>query len=81
MEALSLTLGLQIVALIFLGSSVGLVLVLWRGCKVLRQMARGSVRDDTPILLKSPRVPACSVVAVARDATPQTLGFVRRLQE
>ena len=45
----------------------------WPGkaVRVLRQLARDSTRDDVPILLKSPRVPAVSVVMVARDAIPQ----------
>ena len=79
MNALNLTTGLQVTALIFLICGVVAVRILWKGCKVLRRMARGSVRDDSPILLKSPRVPPVSVLAVARNSSQQTLDFVRKL--
>ena len=79
MDILNLTTGIEIVALIFLAGSGVAAYILFKGCFVLRRIARGSVRDDSPILLKSPRVPPVSVIAVARDASPQTLGFVQRL--
>ena len=79
MAPLSLTIGLQAISLIFLACGAAAVYVLWKGCKVLRRMTRGSVRDDAPILLKSPRVPPVSVIAVARDSSTATVGFVRRL--
>jgi hypothetical protein len=52
---------------------------LLKGCYVLRRMARGSTRDDSGVLLKSPLVPSVSVVAAPRDASPRTREFVRRL--
>lgn len=77
----ALTIGLQVVSAVFLLCGVAAVLVLWKGCRVLRRLARGNLRDDVPILLKSPRVPAVSVVAVARDTSPATMSFAHRLLE
>jgi cellulose synthase/poly-beta-1,6-N-acetylglucosamine synthase-like glycosyltransferase len=79
MDVLNLITGLQAISLVFLACGAGAIYVLWKGCKVLRVLVRRSVRDDSPILLKSPRVPAVSVIAVAHDSTPQTLGYVRRI--
>jgi len=79
MAAISMTILLQVLSLVFLACGVAAVYVLWKGSAHLRKIAPGSLRDDTQILLKSPRVPAVSVIAVARDTSPETLGFVRRL--
>ena len=58
MNADSLTIALEAVSALFLLCGIGAVFVLWKGCRVLRRLARLNLRDDVPILLKSPRVPA-----------------------
>jgi len=78
-DVLNLTTAIDIVALIFLACGGAAIWILWKGCRVLRQIARASVRDDTAILLKSPRVPPVSVIVVARDSSTRTLAFVRGL--
>jgi hypothetical protein len=67
-----------IVLLLFLAGAASFGALL-KGCFVLRRMGRGVVRDDSPILLKSPLVPAVSVIAVTRDASADSREFVRRL--
>ena len=52
---------------------------LLKGCYVLRRMSRGSTRDDSAVLLKSPLLPVVSVVATPRDVSPETRDFIRRL--
>ena len=54
-------------------------IALWRGCTVLRRTGRGTGRDDSALLLKSPMVPAVSVLAVVRDASVGSREFVKRL--
>jgi len=74
------TLGLihVFVLLLCLAGAANFV-VLLKGCFVLRRMGRSVARDDSPILLKSPLVPAVSVIAVTRDASIESREFVRRL--
>lgn len=69
----------QVLALFLFAAGAAAFAALLKGCFVLRRMARGVTRDDGALLLKSPLVPAASVVAVPRDASPETRGFVRRL--
>jgi len=72
---------LQLACAILLLSSGAAVWALWKGCRVLRRLALVNTRDDSPILLKSPRVPAVSVIAVARDASAEARAFAHRLLE
>jgi len=81
MLGLAVSILLQAACWILLSSSAAAVWVAWKGCRVLRQLARDGTRDDVPILLKSPRVPAVSVVMVARDASPKSRAFARRILE
>jgi cellulose synthase/poly-beta-1,6-N-acetylglucosamine synthase-like glycosyltransferase len=69
----------QAASIILLLSGAVAVWVAWKGCRVLRQLARDGTRDDVNILLKSPRVPAVSVVMVARDASQRSRAFARRV--
>jgi cellulose synthase/poly-beta-1,6-N-acetylglucosamine synthase-like glycosyltransferase len=64
---------------VLLFSAVAALWVAWKGCRVLRQLARDHTDGDETILLKSPRVPAVSVVMVARDASPRLRDFARRI--
>jgi cellulose synthase/poly-beta-1,6-N-acetylglucosamine synthase-like glycosyltransferase len=73
------SIAIQAACFILLLSSAVAVRVAWKGCRVLRKLARDGTRDDVPILLKSPRVPAVSVVMVARDASPRSRAFARRI--
>ncbi|HUI77962.1 MAG TPA: glycosyltransferase [Bryobacteraceae bacterium] len=52
---------------------------LLRGSFYLRRFARAQVRDDRAMLLKSPLVPAVSLIATVPDATQDSREFVRRL--
>jgi cellulose synthase/poly-beta-1,6-N-acetylglucosamine synthase-like glycosyltransferase len=79
MSAGTISILLQLASAILLASSAAAVWPLWKGCRVLRGLARVGTRDDVPILLKSPRVPAVSVLAVAHDASPESRAFARRL--
>lgn len=54
---------------------------LLRGSFYLRRFARAQLRDDRAMLLKSPLVPAVSLIATVADATPASRAFVRRLLE
>ncbi len=54
---------------------------LLRGSFYLRRFARTQIRDDRAMLLKSPLVPAVSLIATVADATPASREFVRRLLE
>jgi hypothetical protein len=76
-----LTFVLDAASALLLLAGVAAVLVLWKGCGVLRRLARSNTRDDVPILLKSPRVPAVSAIAVARDASAQSRAFAHKLLE
>jgi len=53
--------------------------VLLKGCFVLRRFWRRNPDASGNVLLKSPLVPAVSVLAVCRDASPAARAFVRRL--
>ncbi|MGA2115740.1 MAG: glycosyltransferase family 2 protein [Bryobacteraceae bacterium] len=53
--------------------------VLLKGCLVLRRLRRRNPDESGNVLLKSPLVPAVSVLAVCRDASPDARAFVRRL--
>ena len=50
-----------------------------KGCLVLRRMARETPGLDLAVLLKSPLVPAVSVIAAPPDASDESRDFVRRL--
>jgi GT2 family glycosyltransferase len=50
-----------------------------KGCLVLRHKSRTGSLEDTAILLKSPLVPAASVLAVASECSPEARDFVRLL--
>lgn len=50
-----------------------------KGSLVLRRMSRGSGREDSAVLLKSPLVPKVSVLAAPRDVSAATRNFIRRL--
>jgi cellulose synthase/poly-beta-1,6-N-acetylglucosamine synthase-like glycosyltransferase len=52
---------------------------LLRGSFYLRRFARAQIRDDRAMLLKSPLVPAVSLIASVADASPASREFVRRL--
>jgi cellulose synthase/poly-beta-1,6-N-acetylglucosamine synthase-like glycosyltransferase len=54
---------------------------LLRGSSHLRRFARAQIRDDRAMLLKSPLVPAVSLIATVSDATTESREFVRRLLE
>ena len=54
---------------------------LLRGSFFLRRFARAQIRDDRAMLLKSPLVPALSMIATVADASPASREFVRRLLE
>jgi hypothetical protein len=71
--------ALQVLATILVSAGGLRFAILMKGCLMLRRQARGHNRDDRAILLKSPLVPAVSAVAVARDFSPETRRFVRRL--
>ena len=77
----AISLALHLVCAILLLSSGVVFWVAFKGCRVLRRLAIATTRDDLPILLKSPCVPAASVIAVARDASPATLVFAHQLLE
>jgi len=79
LASLALSIALQAIALALLLYAVAAVIVLLKGCYVLRRLARVSSRDDTLVLLKSPMVPQISVVVAAEDARPETRTLVRRL--
>ena len=53
--------------------------ILLKGCMVLRRLRRRNPDESGNVLLKSPLVPAVSVLAVCRDASPAARAFVRRL--
>jgi hypothetical protein len=77
--ALAISLAIEAACFILLLSGAAAVWVACKGCLVLRKLGRDATRDDVPILLKSPRVPAVSVVMVARDASPRSRAFARRI--
>ena len=54
---------------------------LLRGSLYLRRFVRAQLRDDRAMLLKSPLVPAVSLIATVADATPASREFVRHLLE
>jgi hypothetical protein len=49
-----------------------------KGYFVLRRLARHGAWNEPAILLQSPLVPAISILAVARDVSPESREFVRR---
>ena len=57
----------------------GTFAILIKGCFVMRRQARNSSRDAGAALLKSAQTPMVSVITVARDASPESRAFVRRL--
>ena len=69
----------QALALFLFAAGAAAFAALLKGCFVLRRMERGATRDEGAVLLKSPLVPAVSVVAAPRDASAETRGFIRRL--
>ena len=67
-----------IAALLFVVSLASFFALL-RGSFYLRRFARAQLRDDRAMLLKSPLVPALSLIATVPDASPASREFVRRL--
>jgi len=65
-------------ALLFAAGLAGLFALL-RGYSHLRRPDRTPMQNDQNLLLKSPLVPALSLLAVVRDASPESREFVRRL--
>ena len=75
--AVPLVIQAMVVCLFLLATAAFVALL--KGCFVLRHMGRGVGHDDSAIFLKSPMVPAVSVIAVTRDASTESREFVRRL--
>jgi hypothetical protein len=74
----SLSLGL-VVAFLFAGEIASLNLLIG-GFRLFRSRKRESaIRHDSNTVLKSPLAPAVSIVALAPDASPRTLRFIREL--
>ena len=67
-----------IVAMLFLVGAAS-VMAVFKGAFAIRSYGAGSIRDDGATLLKSPLVPTVSMMAVVNDASPSSVGFVRRL--
>jgi hypothetical protein len=63
---------------LFFSGALSFVLLL-KGCFVLRRQSRRSATDTGTLLLKSPQVPAVSVVTVVSGFSPETRSLVRRL--
>src|ERR1700724_482028 len=78
---LILTLVISAISLILFVLGGFSFISLVKGCLVLRRLNRTTSFADTAILLKSPLVPAVSVVAVENRFTPEARQFVRRLIE
>jgi len=77
--AQTVSLAVQVIALVlFLGGAASFLMLL-RGCFALRRLGRVSSRDDTLVLLKSAMVPQISVVYAAQDALLETRKAVRLL--
>jgi cellulose synthase/poly-beta-1,6-N-acetylglucosamine synthase-like glycosyltransferase len=70
---------LTAVALLLTLAGVAAFGTLFKGCLVLRRLRRRNPDESGNVLLKSPLVPAVSVLAVCRDASPAARVFVRRL--
>jgi cellulose synthase/poly-beta-1,6-N-acetylglucosamine synthase-like glycosyltransferase len=66
-------------ALLVMAGGVGGFGALLRGCFMLRMLWRRNPDESGNVLLKSPLVPAVSVLMVCRDASPESRAFVRRL--
>jgi GT2 family glycosyltransferase len=75
----ALSVAIEAIALfLFLVGMAGLV-VMVKGCYVLRRLARIKRAHDATILMKSPLVPAVSVIATPGDTSRHARDFVRRL--
>ncbi len=77
MNPVSATLG--VLVLLLFGAGVASFVALFRGCFVLRGLARKSLLYDGARLLRSPLVPGISIIAAPRDASARSRAFVRRL--
>ncbi|MGO9892710.1 MAG: hypothetical protein ACLPX8_00650 [Bryobacteraceae bacterium] len=71
--------ALTAVALLLTLAGVAAFGTLVKGCLVLRRLQRRNPDESGNVLLKSPLVPAVSVLVVCRDASPAARAFVRRL--
>ncbi len=78
---LFLSLAISAVSLILFVLGGFSFISLVKGCMVLRRFSRTTAFEDGAILLKSPLVPAVSVVVVANQFKPEARQFVRRLIE
>jgi len=76
---ISLSALLVAIALFLLAMGMASFVVMLKGCLVVREMVRRTPAMDLTLLLKSPLVPAVSVVAVLPDASVQSREFARRL--
>ena len=79
MNAISLLLQCMVLLLFAIGAATLVAMV--KGCLVLRRQARGTPGFDTNIILKSPLVPAISVITTCSDFAPESFAFVRKLIE
>ncbi|HLK69066.1 MAG TPA: glycosyltransferase family 2 protein [Bryobacteraceae bacterium] len=79
MSALAIVL-LVVVVLLFAMGTMSFIAMM-KGCFFLRRLARTTPRYDSNILLKSPLVPAVSVVVPIPDVSPESREFAQRLAE
>jgi hypothetical protein len=77
----AVSIALQAIAGLLFALGIADFVGLVRGCFVLRRMTLAGRLDQSAAILKSPLVPAVSSLAVPPDASPESLGFVRRLLE
>ena len=70
---------LDVIAVFLLLAGAAGFAMLMKGCFVLRRLARDNPRDDTASILKSPLVPAVSVIALPPDASRASRAHARNL--
>jgi cellulose synthase/poly-beta-1,6-N-acetylglucosamine synthase-like glycosyltransferase len=70
---------LQAIALLLLLAGCACLVLLVKGCSVLRRLSRESYRDDTAIILRSPLSPPVTVIASPADGSAKSRQFARRL--
>jgi cellulose synthase/poly-beta-1,6-N-acetylglucosamine synthase-like glycosyltransferase len=77
----AVSIALQVISLILLLAGAGSFVLLVQGCLFLRRFARVHSRDDSVILLKSPLVPAVSMIVVPPDDSQKSRDLARRLAD
>jgi len=72
-------LAVQVMAVSLFAMGIVTFVTLLKGSFVLRRMTRAGRQDHSPVILKSPLVPAVSTIAVPPDDSAESRQFTRRL--